>query len=133
MFEENLTKEEENLFHDRAAGSFAKEQDFSDHLKKLVRKLRQKYQASQLEHKDLRKEHNEQLSDLRTNIIQMEKDLLFYQQSVEIILSENELYKLKERAEWDDMRGQWYIPLFFLHPKTQQINFPTINQKQRVA
>ena len=49
-----------------------------------------------------------------------------------ILLSENELYKLHQRSKWDDEKGDWTIPLFTFNPKAKDIQFPTINAKQRV-
>ena len=49
-----------------------------------------------------------------------------------ILLNENELYKLHQRSKWDDEKGDWFIPYFTFNPKQKDIQFPTINAKQRV-
>ena len=49
-----------------------------------------------------------------------------------ILLSENELYKLHQRSKWDDEKGDWTIPYFTFNIRNKDIQFPTINAKQRV-
>jgi len=49
-----------------------------------------------------------------------------------ILLSENELYKLHQRASWDEEKKDWFIPNFTFNPKSKDIAFPTINVKQRM-
>ena len=51
---------------------------------------------------------------------------------MQILLSENELYKLHQRSRWDDERGDWTIPLSTFNPKTKDRNCPSINAKGRV-
>lgn len=49
-----------------------------------------------------------------------------------ILFTENELYKLHNKSRWDDERGDWTIPLFTFNPKNKEISFPSINAKSRV-
>ena len=49
-----------------------------------------------------------------------------------ILFSENELYKLHNKSKWDDERGDWTIPLFTFNPKNKDIAFPSIHAKSRV-
>lgn len=49
-----------------------------------------------------------------------------------ILFSENELYKLHNKSKWDEERGDWTIPLFTFNPKNKDISFPSINAKSRV-
>ena len=48
------------------------------------------------------------------------------------MLSDHELFKLHNKAKWDDEKLDWQIPLFTFNPKGKDISFPTINAKQRV-
>ena len=50
---------------------------------------------------------------------------------MKILLSDNELYKLHQKAKWDDEKGDWHIPYFTFNPKNKDIAFPTINAKER--
>jgi hypothetical protein len=43
------------------------------------------------------------------------------------MLSDHEMYKIKDKAQWDDNKLDWKIPLFYLNPKDSSIAFPTIN------
>ena len=49
-----------------------------------------------------------------------------------MLLSENELYKLHQKSNWDDEKLEWKIPYFAFNPKAKDLSFPTINAKQRV-
>ena len=44
-------------------------------------------------------------------------------------MSDHELYKLNEKAKWDEEKLEWSIPLFTLGAKSKELNFPTINAK----
>ena len=46
-----------------------------------------------------------------------------------ILLTENEMYKLHQRAIWDDEKGDWTVPMFTFNPKQKELSFPTINAK----
>jgi len=48
------------------------------------------------------------------------------------MLKENELYKLREKANWDENLKEWKIPLFIFNAKQGDIAFPTIGAKGRV-
>jgi len=65
-------------------------------------------------------------------IRQQEKIVKFSNKVMSILLSENEMYKLHQRAKWDDERGEWDVPYFTFNPKQKDIAFPSIGAKQRV-
>lgn len=48
-----------------------------------------------------------------------------------ILLTDNELYKLNEKAKWDEEKLDWQIPYFSFNHKSREVSFPTINAKQR--
>ena len=56
----------------------------------------------------------------------------FSDKLIQIMLSENELYKLRQKANWNDDTAQWSIPLFIFNAKQGDVAFPTINAKTRV-
>ena len=37
------------------------------------------------------------------------------------MLSENEMYKIREKAQWDENKYEWKIPLFYLNAKDHDI------------
>jgi len=49
-----------------------------------------------------------------------------------MMLSDNEKYKLKNRAQWNESLQDYVIPQFIFSHKDQNIAFPTINAKARV-
>jgi hypothetical protein len=46
---------------------------------------------------------------------------------MKILLSENEMYKIREKAKWDDNRDDWKIPLFIFNARDKDVSFPNIN------
>ena len=61
-----------------------------------------------------------------------EKAVKFSNKAMAIMLSENEIYKLHQRATWDDEKNDWNVPFFTFNLKAKDISFPTINAKSRV-
>lgn len=37
------------------------------------------------------------------------------------------MYKIREKAKWDENKQDWKIPLFYINEKENNIAFPTIN------
>ncbi len=56
----------------------------------------------------------------------------FSNKVVSMVLNENELYKVRDRARWDEERNDWKIPWFYVNHKEEEIAFPTINARDRV-
>lgn len=44
-----------------------------------------------------------------------DKDVKFANKVMSIMLSENEMYKLKQKAAWDDNKLDWKLPLFYFN------------------
>ena len=61
-----------------------------------------------------------------------EKDLKFNDKVIQIMLNENDQYKLRERACWDEDTREWTIPPFILQKLQDEVAFPTIGVKARV-
>jgi len=61
-----------------------------------------------------------------------EKDMKFSDKLIQIMLSENELYKLRQKASWNEDKKKWSVPLFIFNAKQGDVAFPTINAGARV-
>ena len=70
--------------------------------KLITKKLRKRYKEAKLEIDDLTKEFATFKQEHLAHIRGLEKDLKFNKKLVETILNENELYKLREKAIWDE-------------------------------
>ena len=77
-------------------------------------------------------EHNRAKNELLDIIRMHEKDIKFNEKIVNIMLRENDQYKLRERASWDEDTREWTIPLFILPKIQDEVAFPTIGAKARV-
>lgn len=97
-----------------------------------MEKLRAKYKAAESEISDLTHEHQQQKTELLDIIRSQEKAVKFSNKVMNILFTENELYKLHNKSKWDEERGDWAIPLFTFNPKNKDISFPSINAKSRV-
>ena len=64
-------------------------------LKEIITKLRQKYKQAQIEIQDLNKEHSDNKQELMDIIRFQEKDMKFSERLIQIMLNENELYKVR--------------------------------------
>lgn len=101
-------------------------------MRDIMEKLRAKYKAAESEISDLTHEHQQQKSELLDIIRSQEKAVKFSNKVMNILFTENELYKLHNKSKWDEERGDWTIPLFTFNPKNKDISFPSINAKSRV-
>mmetsp|Transcript_24422 Transcript_24422/g.24001 ORF Transcript_24422/g.24001 Transcript_24422/m.24001 type:complete len:82 (-) Transcript_24422:50-295(-) len=80
-----------------------------------------------MELSDLKEENMDNKEDLLETIREMDKDLKFSSKVNEMLLSEQELYKVRDKAQWDENRLEWKIPHFYLNEKDSSLAFPTIN------
>jgi kinesin family protein 3/17 len=117
--EEQLKREEELMTNLQDV------QDAADEKGKLVLKLRKRYKAALNEIKDLDEEHQSEKSELLDSIRSLERDLDFYKSIVDILISENELYKIKAKSKYDVENNKWTVPPFTF--KAQEVNFPKLN------
>lgn len=46
-----------------------------------------------------------------------------------MMLKNSDLYKLRQKAVWDENKKDWVIPMFILAEKKGDVHFPTINAK----
>lgn len=103
-----------------------------ERLRTINKKLRRKYQEVSQEIKDLNKENDTNKTELLDIIRMQEKDIKFNEKVVQIMLTENDQYKLRERSTWDEDTRDWTVPLFLLHKMQDEVAFPTIGAKARV-
>ena len=80
----------------------------------------------------LTKENDNNKTELLDIIRMQEKDIKFNENLVKIMLNESDLYKLRQRSNWDEDTREWTIPLFILNKIQDDAAFPTIGAKARV-
>ena len=104
-------------------------QEEVDDMRNIIRKLREKYKASQMEIEDLQRENQYGKEDLLETIRELEKDLKFSTNVMKIALSNSEIEKIRGKSHWDDNRGEWKVPTFLFNPISgiKDVQFPTIN------
>ena len=73
-------------------------------MRQIIRKLREKYKGALSEIDDLRQEHELNKGDLLGAYREQEKDLKFANKVIDIVFSKNELYKIKDKARWNEDR-----------------------------
>jgi hypothetical protein len=61
-----------------------------------------------------------------------ETDLKFSNALLANVFKESDIFKIKQRSNFDENKKEWTIPVFLLADKKSDISFPTINGKQRV-
>ena len=64
-------------------------------------------------------------------IREQEKDLDFLNAIVGMMLKEGEMYRLKERVEYDFETGKWKVPPFYL--KNKEVAFPKIKNAMNLV
>jgi len=98
-------------------------------MRNIIRKLRERYKAAQMEIEDLQRENQYGKEDLLETIRELEKDLKFSNNVMKIALSNSEVEKIKAKSHWDENRSEWRVPTFLLNPINGQkeVQFPTIN------
>ena len=84
-------------------------------MRNIIRKLREKYKASQMEIEDLQRENQYGKEDLLETIRELEKDLKFANNVMKIALSSSEIEKIKEKSRWDENKTEWRVPMFVLN------------------
>ncbi|CDW75636.1 kinesin motor domain containing protein [Stylonychia lemnae] len=129
LLEDKRKKDEEMLLVER---NYKNLQEEVDDMREIIKKLRDKYKSAQQEIQDLQQETQFNKEDLLDTIRQQDKDVKFANKIMQILLSENESYKIKQRSQWDENKQDWKVPLFFLVPYQKDVQFPNINAQSRV-
>jgi hypothetical protein len=113
-------------------GNYTSLQQEVESMRGIMEKLRSKYKAAEAEIHDLTQEHQQQKAELLDVVRSQEKTVKFSNKIMGILLSDNEIQKIHQRANFDDEKSDWIIPLFTFNHRTKDVAFPTINAKQRV-
>ena len=82
-------------------------------MRSIIKKLREKYKGALGEIDDLRSENELNKGDLLDVVRLQEKDLKFANRVIEIVLNPNEMYKIRDKARWNEDKKDWKIPLFY--------------------
>jgi hypothetical protein len=96
-----------------------------------MKKLRAKVKILERDLKDHQKEQEGDREDLLDTIRAQEKDLDFYQGVLAMLLTKNELYKIKEKVEFDFEINKWIVPPFIL--KNKEVSFPKISNAMNLV
>ncbi len=98
-------------------------------MRNIIKKLRERYRASQIEIEDLQRENQYNKEELLETIRDLEKDLKFANGIVKIAMTNYEVEKIRGKANWDENRQEWRIPMFYLNNRgvEKEVQFPTIN------
>ena len=92
--------------------------------RKIIKKLRQKYKQADSELNAVQREQDDVRLELTDTIREQEKELDFLNSIVSMMLKEGEMYRLKEKIEYDFESGKWKVPPFII--KAKEVNFPKI-------
>ncbi len=76
-------------------------------MREIMEKLREKYKKAQAEMNDMRKEGQGEKEELLDVIRAQEKIVKFSNKVIGIMLTDNELYKLNEKAKWDEEKEDY--------------------------
>jgi hypothetical protein len=80
--------------------------------RKIIKKLRQKNKAMNAELKDIHRENIEKNEELLDTVREQTKELDFLNQVVSFVLTDEQLYKIKEKTDWDEDRNKWKLAPF---------------------
>ena len=82
--------------------------------RKIIKKLRQKYKQAESELLAVTRDQNDNRAELTDTIREQEKDLDFFNSIVGMMLKDGEMYRLKEKIEYDFESGKWRVPPFII-------------------
>jgi len=125
---EKALKEAELLEKEQQYGTLQEEVTAQ---RQIIKKLRAKYKTMERDLKDNQKEKEGDREELLDTIREQEKDLDFYKGVLEMLLTKNELYKIKEKVEFDFERNKWLVPPFIL--KGKEVSFPKISNAMNLV
>ena len=120
--------EQEMMEKDRQYNSLQEE---VEEQRKIIKKLRQKYQQAESELNAINRDQNDVRAELTDTIREQEKDLDFLNAVVGMMLKEGEMYRLKEKIEYDFDAGKWKVPAFII--KNKEVNFPKIRMAMNLV
>ena len=74
--------------------------------------------------KDIEKEQEHKRLELVDTIREQGKEIDFFNGIISYMLKEGEMYKIKDKVEYDYDRNRWIVPPFFV--KAKEVNLPKI-------
>lgn len=125
LIQKKLEQEEEKLKMEKGFQSLSEE---VGELRKLVKYLRKKYSEAVKEIKDLEQEFEKEKEDLLDTIRVQEKEVKLYNGIMKMLLSSDEMDKIKGACEWSENKNDFLIPPFVL--KNKKVKFPALNSQQ---
>ena len=121
LLAEKQRAEEEMLEKDKQYNSLQEEVEAQ---RKIIKRLRQKYRQAKAELNDIEKDQEDKSEEYLDTIRAQEKDLDFLNAVVAMMLKDGEMYKLKEKIDYDFEAGKWKVPPFII--KNKEVAFPQI-------
>lgn len=121
LLEEQQRKEEDLLLMEHEYNDLQEEVSEKS---KLLNQLRKRYKGALAEIQDLESEHLNEKADLLETIRTLEIDLGFFKAVVDTLMTENNIYKIKSKSQYDDEKAEWQVPPFVL--KGKQLNLPKL-------
>jgi uncharacterized protein (DUF3084 family) len=85
--------------------------------RKIIKKLRTKLKNAQTELKDIHQENAERNEELLDTVREQAKELDFVNQMIGNLMTDEQIYKIKEKTEWDEERRKWRLPPFIIKQK----------------
>jgi hypothetical protein len=64
--------------------------------------------------KDIHKENLEKNEELLDTVREQAKELDFLNQLTGFLVTDEQMYQIKEKTEWDDERRKWRLPPFII-------------------
>ena len=89
--------------------------------RKIIKKLRQKYKGVTNELKDIHQENAEKNEELLDTVREQAKELDFLNQMIGNLMTDEQIYKIKEKTEWDEEKRKWRLPAFIIKQKEIQL------------
>ena len=89
--------------------------------RKIIKKLKTKLKSATNELKDIHKENAEKNEELLDTVREQAKELDFVNQMIANLMTDEQIYKIKEKTEWDDERRKWRLPPFIIKQKEIQL------------
>ena len=111
MLAEKERQEEELLEKEKQYNNLQEE---VEDCRKIIKKLRQKLKNATNELKDIHKENAERNEELLDTVREQAKELDFLQQISRYLMTDEQMYKVKEKTEWDDERRKWRLTPFLI-------------------
>ena len=126
LMEEQAKQRDEMLMveHD-----FKNLQEEVDENREVVKELRVKYKGALEEIKDLEQEHQQQKEELCYSLRTQNQELMFYKGIVQMMLKSEELNRIRAKATYDEDKGEYDIPVFYL--RKNEMNFPKLRKNQK--